>query len=310
MLQAILQFFYWLLALIGLGQQQVEKPEVQIEEEEEEEPRRPQATGRNVRRPRGAAAAAMRRRKAPSASNEEHHDHDESSSDDDNSDGSDHDDDEEGEENSHLAHVKLTRNDRVNLKKMEKKRKKQAMKEQREAMIQAEKERTSQQKKKLEEMEIDREEKELELREREKAERLELEKKKQEEYEEWRHMFEVEDQGEGIDSDLSHNQGLLTEFINYIKDHKVVVLEELASEFKIKTEHCINRIRSLEEEGKITGLLDDRGKFIYISKEEMEKVKQHILQEGRISISELRHASNQLINLKPKEVDVNIEEIL
>jgi hypothetical protein len=49
--------------------------------------------------------------------------------------------------------------------------------------------------------------------------------------------------------------------------------------------------------GLITGVMDDRGKFIYISEDELLKVKKFIDQRGRISLSEL--ASNQLISLKP-----------
>ncbi|EFC38074.1 predicted protein [Naegleria gruberi] len=307
MLEAILNFFYWLLALIGLGQatqqQQIVAPEQHQDEEEHHHQQRrniPAARGQ-IRRRKNAAASA-------SSSTNDDHESASSGSDESDDDGSDH-DSEAGEEDIHI-HSKLTRNERVNLKKMEKRRQKQALKEQREAMVQAEKERKTQMKKKMEDEELEREEKEAELREAERIQREEKEKKKQEEYEEWRHLFEVSEQGEGIDSDMTHNESILSEFINYIKDHKVVVLEDLASEFKIKTEHCINRIKSLEEEGKITGLLDDRGKFIYISKEEIEKVKQFILQEGRISISDLRNESNKLINLKPKEEDVNIEEIL
>lgn len=43
--------------------------------------------------------------------------------------------------------------------------------------------------------------------------------------------------------------------------------------------------------------MDDRGKFIYISPEELEAVAKFIKQRGRVSIVELAESSNQLINL-------------
>uniref|UniRef100_A0A8C3MJC1 Uncharacterized protein n=1 Tax=Geospiza parvula TaxID=87175 RepID=A0A8C3MJC1_GEOPR len=47
------------------------------------------------------------------------------------------------------------------------------------------------------------------------------------------------------------------------------------------------------------GVIDDRGKFIYITAEEMAAVAQYIKQRGRVSIAELAQASNSLINLQP-----------
>lgn len=47
------------------------------------------------------------------------------------------------------------------------------------------------------------------------------------------------------------------------------------------------------------GVIDDRGKFIYITPEEMAAVAQYIKQRGRVSIAELVQASNSLINLQP-----------
>uniref|UniRef100_A0A8C3U225 DDRGK domain containing 1 n=1 Tax=Catharus ustulatus TaxID=91951 RepID=A0A8C3U225_CATUS len=48
-----------------------------------------------------------------------------------------------------------------------------------------------------------------------------------------------------------------------------------------------------------SGVIDDRGKFIYITAQEMAAVAQYIKQRGRVSIAELAQASNSLINLQP-----------
>merc|ERR1711872_1106300 len=92
-----------------------------------------------------------------------------------------------------------------------------------------------------------------------------------------------------------------------IKDEKVVVLEELAATFSLKTQDVINRIQALQEEGSLTGVIDDRGKFIYISMEELEAVVKFIRQRGRISLSELAESSNQLISLIPVHKEVSVE---
>jgi CTP-dependent riboflavin kinase len=66
-----------------------------------------------------------------------------------------------------------------------------------------------------------------------------------------------------------------------------VVLEELAQHFKLRTEQAISRVRDMEEAGYITGVMDDRGKFIYISEEEMESVAKYINKKGRVTIADL-----------------------
>lgn len=48
------------------------------------------------------------------------------------------------------------------------------------------------------------------------------------------------------------------------------------------------------------GVIDDRGKFISITPEELDSVAQFIRHRGRVSITELAQASNSLINLMPE----------
>merc|ERR1712183_223779 len=105
----------------------------------------------------------------------------------------------------------------------------------------------------------------------------------QEEYEKMKAAFDVEE--EGFDEDQEDtSEGQLQAFIQHIKDTKIVLLEDLAAHFKMKTQDCIDRVTQLSDEGKITGVLDDRGKFIYISEEELHSVAKFIKQRGRVSI--------------------------
>lgn len=59
--------------------------------------------------------------------------------------------------------------------------------------------------------------------------------------------------------------------------------------------------------------MDDRGKYIYISLEEMKAVADYIKRRGRVSISHLASKSNQFIDLEfkaqlPDEI-ASVEEI-
>lgn len=46
------------------------------------------------------------------------------------------------------------------------------------------------------------------------------------------------------------------------------------------------------------GVLDDRGKFIFISTEELQKVADFVRKRGRVSLRELADSSGSLISLQ------------
>ncbi|CAN1242800.1 DDRGK domain-containing protein 1 [Linum perenne] len=120
------------------------------------------------------------------------------------------------------------------------------------------------------------------------------------EFQKWKGEFSVDDEGTMENEAEDGNQSLLSGFVDYIKKQKCVPLEDLAAEFKMRTQECINRITSLESMGRLSGVMDDRGKYIYISMEEMKAVADYIKREGRVSISHLASKSNQFIDLEPK----------
>ena len=79
--------------------------------------------------------------------------------------------------------------------------------------------------------------------------------------------------------------------------------EDLASEFGLKVVDVIARVQALEMMGYISGVVDDRGKFIYIERGEMEAMAQFIKKKGRVRISALAQESSRLIDLEPKAVE-------
>lgn len=181
--------------------------------------------------------------------------------------------------------------------KMEQKEQKRQMREQELRMREdrkAKEAKLEEERKKQEELEAEQERKQAEA---ERLAREEQERKEHEEYLKMKAAFSVEE--EGFEEDDEEKENLLADFIKYIKDNKVVVLEDLATEFKLKTQQAIDRIQELQANGSITGVIDDRGKFIYISEDELKSVAKFIKQRGRVSIAELAESSNNLINLTP-----------
>ncbi|XP_053389196.1 DDRGK domain-containing protein 1-like [Mercenaria mercenaria] len=185
--------------------------------------------------------------------------------------------------------------------KAEKRRQREIELQEREERKEREKKLEAQRKK-----EEEREKAEEEARaEEERILKEEQEKREHEDYLKMKEMFSVEEEGESEQAGDLSSQSLLQEFINYIKEMKVVMLEDLAAHFKIKTQDCINRIQELQADGRLTGVVDDRGKFIYITVEELESVAKFIRQHGRVSIAELAESSNRLINLNPDNADIH-----
>ena len=85
--------------------------------------------------------------------------------------------------------------------------------------------------------------------------------------------------------------------ISHIQTQKIVLLEELASTFNLKTQDCIDRINALLENESLTGVMDDRGKFIYVNQEELDRVAKFVKNKGRVSKGELSRESGKLIDL-------------
>ncbi|CAF2996951.1 unnamed protein product [Rotaria sp. Silwood2] len=144
--------------------------------------------------------------------------------------------------------------------------------------------------------ELEEEQHEKEQEEEERRKKEERERKEYEEYLELKKGFTIEEEGHDQNPDDVDNESALYQFVEYIKTAKFMYLDELAAQFKLRTQDVIDRLKYLQETGTITGLFDDRGKYIYLTRDEMERVTKAIRQRGRISFSDLSKISNELID--------------
>lgn len=185
-----------------------------------------------------------------------------------------------------------------------KKRKKLEMKAEKKASREQELLEREESKKRRELLEDERR-KDEELARQDEAKQLELERlrkeeeerREREEYAKMKESFAIESEGFDHDIDEDDVEDLLKQFVKCVEDEKVVYLEDLASRFRLKTQEVIDRLNALMNSGDLTGVIDDRGKFIYISPSELESVAKFIKQRGRVTVTELAECSNQLINM-------------
>ncbi|XP_041637920.1 DDRGK domain-containing protein 1-like [Cheilinus undulatus] len=190
-------------------------------------------------------------------------------------------------------------------KKQKKLEEKQAKKAQREAEMEEREERRRMQELREQERQQEEEKERLLEQKQEEEERRakeEQERREEEEYLKLKASFIIEEQGEEEQLSEDQSRNMLQEFIQYIENSKVVLLEDLASHFGMRTQDAISRLQELLAEGSLTGVIDDRGKFISITPEELDSVARFIKQRGRVSITELAQASNSLINLQQIKV--------
>ena len=121
--------------------------------------------------------------------------------------------------------------------------------------------------KEIEEREQKREEEKKIEEEMENKIRDDKKKKDEEEYNKWKDFIDIKDEGEEIEELESEN--LINDFINYIKLRKVVSLEDLAGQFKISGNDLVEKLNYLESTNRLCGIIDDRGKYIYLTEKEL-----------------------------------------
>ena len=204
-----------------------------------------------------------------------------------------HYEDEEFDEEEAMKH--MTKKD---LAKAMKKRQKAEAREARAAALAARKEKEAEEEEARLEAEEERAEKEARRAEERRKKKEAKEKADKKEYDKWKTMFEVEEEGDNTGGGDAVPFGALSDFESFVRTRKVVMLQDLATEFALDTVEAASRLAALEQMGRITGVFDDRGKFVYITLDEMEKVAKFIERRGRVSIAALSVESNRLIDLE------------
>lgn len=93
---------------------------------------------------------------------------------------------------------------------------------------------------------MEREKKSREIEEAEEREaQLKLEAEKAE-FNKWKDLITVEAEGE-----FEENQQSIGDFIQFIERRKVVMIEDLATEFQMTSRDAITRIQQLMEQGRL-----------------------------------------------------------
>lgn len=208
------------------------------------------------------------------------------------------DDDDEAEEDQRGGVRHAKRDAQKEQKRQERKAQVQADREARENRSTVKSEKEQKYNQKLLEKEAERFKKE----EQEDKVRAAKEKQEKAEFEKWRGLI-APDEVYDLE-DMSNDPVAMDLFIEHVKARKTVYVEELAAKFKMKTDTAIARLGALEKSGRLQGIFDDRGNYLYISKEELQSVVEWLQQKDKINKAEIVVECNKLIKANPTEEDV------
>eukprot|EP01063_Lacrimia_lanifica_P005125 TRINITY_DN12947_c0_g1_i1.p2 TRINITY_DN12947_c0_g1~~TRINITY_DN12947_c0_g1_i1.p2 ORF type:complete len:261 (+),score=94.05 TRINITY_DN12947_c0_g1_i1:78-860(+) len=136
-----------------------------------------------------------------------------------------------------------------------------------------------------------REERAAILQEREKA-------KAQAELDQWAGMMSITADGEDDapeDVEARYHEALLAA----IHREKVVSMEALSAELDRPVEELAATMDSLLASGRLTGIHDDRGRFVHITPAEYTAVERYVRQRGRVAVADLAAESSRLVEMQP-----------
>ena len=73
-------------------------------------------------------------------------------------------------------------------------------------------------------------------------------------------------------------------------------MQELAADFKLPAKDVIARIRELDQEGRLTGIIDDKGRYVYLSMDELRTLAGLMKSRGRIGLRDFVLETNRLVD--------------
>ncbi|CAG9461182.1 unnamed protein product [Pedinophyceae sp. YPF-701] len=114
----------------------------------------------------------------------------------------------------------------------------------------------------------------------------------------WAAKIRTQEAGEGVPAG-GQSPTTLDKFLHCIREGKVVRLEDLAARFQISVEQTIAWIRDLEGAGRLTGVMDDRGKYVYVSPAECKAVAKFIMDKGRVTMEDIAKQTTAAVGLGP-----------
>jgi hypothetical protein len=83
------------------------------------------------------------------------------------------------------------------------------------------------------------------------------------------------------------------EWIDEMTDTRTVVMTEMATSFKLPEEKVVQRIQELIKEGRVAGVMEDNGRFIFIAEDELYSIAESLIERGSLSLTNVAAVCNE-----------------
>lgn len=90
---------------------------------------------------------------------------------------------------------------------------------------------------------------------------------------------------------------------------KLSLLEDASHKFSLTTKDLVEKIKKLESEQKVSGVFDERGKFLYIEQREWDAVRNYINAKGRLKKSDMMTECAKIIKI-PEDQDEELIKLV
>ena len=125
--------------------------------------------------------------------------------------------------------------------------------------------------------------------------RAEKKLREDEDYKKWVSHIEVAEKGEVGSVDAAENA--LREYLAAVAptESKLLVLDDCAKRHNLAVERLLKIMNDMIDGGSISGVFDDRGKFVYVTDDEYGAIAKFIRNRGRVAMSELVRECNRIV---------------
>jgi hypothetical protein len=147
-------------------------------------------------------------------------------------------------------------------------------------------ERREQQKQAQDDAQRQKREKEREDARKQEAARLLKKKQKEElkiaEFEAWKIFLSSPKRSQSVQ-----------EWIDEMKDRRTVLTTEIATSFELPEEKVVQRIQELIQEGRVAGVMEGNGRFIFIAEDELHSIAESLIGRGVLSLNDVAAVCNE-----------------
>ena len=113
-------------------------------------------------------------------------------------------------------------------------------------------------------------------------------------------MFAVEESGVSKESEdvlKRKEQELENTLLHYLTTRKLTLLEDASHKFSLTTKDLVEKIKKLEQQDRVSGVFDERGKYLFIEKKEWDSVRNYISAKGRLKKSDMMTECAKIIKI-------------